>query len=324
MEVKNTVIKCITALICVISMCITGISGTNKICDSIKKSSQVSAEKQPSVTDASDAVIQDTIAVDENDTVSLNETVTEVGGEVISESEVTTNKTNPPVDIVSSPSASKIPSTKEEIINYYNSVTAKAFKSKVGFYKERLTDNQNFDANVAEDILETFVYKFMSIGEEHKLKRTYEKGNWEKYNLLTASKLTTADITNAKCTMSGSNYKIVINLKDSSSKASKSNPETQPNAPLDKCGICYGTVDKKEYDHKSAGVIYDAIHEKLKSAEVSEKCSNAVVTAVINPSNGQLISLKMEWNVYVEINKTILGSAKATGTSHVTFSDFKY
>ena len=323
MELKHTIIKCVTAVLCVIAICITSSVGIGKICDARKSTgnsnnTNSSSNSEPvtdvngePVTDVNGEPVTDPTAVDPT---AVDPTATTAAGETTKANG--NNTTNP------QQSGSKMPSSTADIINYYNTATAKVVSSKAGYSKTRVTDNEKMEAPALLQAFKSLVYKFMGIGAENKYSEDVAKGNWGDRAYIFASKLTAADVSAAKCTASGSNYLITLNLKDGSSTASKDKPETQPTAALDKCGICVGTTDKGYYDHKTASVIYSAIAGTYASAKVDESYSNAKVTATINSANGQMVSLKVEWNIAVSI--VIAGTANATGTSHVNYTNFKF
>ena len=96
------------------------------------------------------------------------------------------------------------------------------------------------------------------------------------------------------------------------------------NAPLDKSGICVGDKDKHYYDHKRASVIYDAIDEVFGNAKVTEKYSGAVLTATVDAATGRLVNINIKFDIYVNVDLGAAGKPTATGTTTVTYSDFKY
>lgn len=324
MELKHTIIKCVTAVLCVIAICITSSVGIGKICDARKSTgnsnnTNSSSNSEPvtdvngePVTDVNGEPVTDPTAVDPT---AVDPTATTAAGETTKANGNTTN---------SQQSGSKMPSSTADIINYYNTATAKVVSSKAGYNKTRVTDNENMEAPGVLRAFKSLVYKFMGIGAENKYTEDVAKGNWGDRAYIFASKLTAADVSGAKCTASGSNYVITLNLKDGSSSANKSKPETQPTAALDKCGICVGTTDKGYYDHKTASVIYSAIAGTYAGAVIEESYSKATVTATINSANGQMVSLKVEWNIAVKISEVLGATANATGTSHVNYTGFKF
>ncbi len=215
------------------------------------------------------------------------------------------------------------PATTEEIIAYYNKAVNDAYAAKVGFNKERYTDNEALNAGFLLKTFGDLIYSFMGIGIENKYTMDVTKGQWESdvpHHYLRKSTLSASDVTKATCTADGNQYKITMNVKDGTSKASKS--ESWTKAPIDKCGICVGDADKSYFDHKTAPVIYSAIGEVLSSAVIEESYSNAKVVAVIDSATGNLVSLTVEYDINVVIDA--VGGGNATGETHIFYKNFKY
>lgn len=215
------------------------------------------------------------------------------------------------------------PETAAEIVAYYNNAVNKAYNARVGFNKERYTDNETLNAGFLLKTFGDLIYSFMGIGAENKYTMDVTKGDWTDdvpHHYLRKSTLTTSDITKASCTEKNGKYTIVLNVKPGSSKASKT--EKINNSPIDKCGICVGDADKSYFDHKTAPVIYSAIGEVLSSAVIEESYSNAKIVAVIDAATGNLVSLTVEYNIDVVIDAA--GGGNATGTTHIFYRNFKY
>lgn len=215
------------------------------------------------------------------------------------------------------------PATTEEIIAYYNNAINKAYAAKVGFNKERYTDNETLNAGFLLKTFGDLIYQFMGIGAENKYTMDVTKGDWAEdvpHHYLRKSTLTAADVTAAKCTEINGKYTIVLNVKPGNSKASKN--ESYNNSPIDKCGICVGDLDKSYFDHKTAPVIYAAIGEVLSSAVIEESYNNAKVVAVIDAATGNLVSLTVEYDISVVIDAA--GGGNATGSTHIFYKNFKY
>ncbi len=215
------------------------------------------------------------------------------------------------------------PATKEEIIAYYNKTINDAYAAKVGFNKERYTDNETLNAGFLLKTFGDLIYSFMGIGAENKYTMDVTKGQWESdvpHHYLRKSTLSAADVTAAKCTESNGKYTITLDVKPGNSKASKD--AKYNNSPIDKCGICVGDADKSYFDHKTAPVIYSAIGEVLSSAVIEESYKNAKVVAVVDVATGHLVSLTVEFDIDVVIDAA--GGGNATGTTHIFYKNFKY
>ncbi len=226
----------------------------------------------------------------------------------------------------STTAAAKVPSTTAEVLAFYNDALNKAYSSKVGYHKERYTDGEKMDAGVALQMFKSLVFKFMGIGAENKYTEDITKGQWNedaKKHSIRKSTLAAGDVSSAtaKPNADGSLYAITINVKGGSSHAGKDGISNS--SPIDKCGMCVGTEDKSCFDHKTAGVIYDAIDDTYAGATIDEKYSNAKVTAVIEAATGKLQKLVVEYDINVDIDIGI-GAAACSGATHIIYSDFKY
>ena len=164
----------------------------------------------------------------------------------------------------------------------------------------------------------------MGIGAENKYTMDVTKGQWESdvpHHYLRKSTLTQADLTkDATCTEANGQYTIVLNVKNGTSKASKS--ESWTKAPIDKCGICVGDADKSYFDHKTAPVIYAAVGQVVSGAVIEESYDNATIVAVIDAATGHLVSITVEYDMEVVID--VVGGGNATGKAHILFKNFKY
>lgn len=267
------------------------------------------AETTEEVTDA---------AADETTVAAPVEGTTDAAAETTAVAEESTTEAETTVAAIA-----KAPETKAEILALYNKTINDAYAKKVGFNKERYTDNETLNAGFLLKTFGDLIYQFMGIGAENKYTMDVTKGQWESdvpHHYLRKSTLAEADLTGAKCTEKDGKYIIVLNVKPGNSKASKS--EKYNNSPIDKCGICVGDADKSYFDHKTAPVIYAAIGEVLSSAVIEESYKNAVVEAVIDASSGNLVSLSVEYDIDVVIDAA--GGGNATGSTHIYYKNFKY
>lgn len=273
-------------------------------------------------TTAADDVAEDTTAaIVEDDTTAAIADDTTAPAEGETEAAPVEGESTTAAEESTVPAAA--PATAEEIVKYYNDAVNKAYAAKVGFNKERYTDNEALNAGFLLKTFGDLIYSFMGIGAENKYTMDVTKGQWESdvpHHYLRKSTLSTSDITNATCTESNGKYTIKLAVKPGNSKASKN--ESYNNSPIDKCGICVGDLDKSYFDHKTAPVIYAAVGQVLSSAVIEESYDNATVVAVIDAATGNLVSLTVEYDISVVIEAA--GGGNATGTTHIFYKNFKY
>lgn len=277
-------------------------------------------KEETTTTTAAEEIIDETDAPVADDTtaapVEADTTAALVEGE-------TTAATTEDTTVAEETTAAAAPVTKEEIIAYYNKSINNAYAAKVGFHKERYTDNEQLNAGFLLKTFGDLIYSFMGIGEENRYTMDVTKGQWESdvpHHYLRKSTLSASDVTKATCTESNGKYTITLNVKPGNSKASKS--ESYNNSPIDKCGICVGDLDKSYFDHKTAPVIYAAVGQVVSGAVIEESYDNATVVAVIDSATGHLVSLTVEFDISVVIDAA--GGGNATGSAHVLYNKFKY
>lgn len=270
------------------------------------------AKDEPATTEPVSEQTSET-AADTTEATEPTEPVTDESGETVTAE--STEEAAEPVEM---------PEAKADILALYNDAIEKAYNEKVGFSKERYTDNAKFDMSLALKAFQGLVEKFVGIGAENKYTKEVAKGQWESdemHKYLRKSTLTEADITGATCKEDGDFYVITLNIKNGSSQGDE-NHRSSLNS-IDKCGICVGNEDKDYFDHKSGPVIYGAIGGTYKGAKISESYNNAVAVLKIDKATMEINSFTVTFNISVSIDVTI-GSGTATGTSHVLYKNFKY
>lgn len=341
-ETKNTIIKCAAILACVGIVSFSVSSGLGKIADAkvAGLNPDASAGESAGTEDAGaaddafagfeDAGV-DVADVSEEDAAAADAGAADTGaadtgaadtGSSSGSSSGTTSKGG-----TTGSSASSMPKTPAEIISYYNTATAKAAKAAVPFQKDRTTIEKKYEAGVALKAFKSLVYQFMGVGDANKFSKTVtaeDKDSYHKY--FQASKLTTADVTNATCKQSGDNYLITINIKDGASSVKGGQVVNSNNAPLDRSGLACGDDDKDYWDHKPAQNIIAAIDDVPGAAkgDISERYSNAVINVVINSKTGNIVSLTAKFDFHMDLANVMGSSGVAEATSTVNMKDFKW
>lgn len=213
------------------------------------------------------------------------------------------------------------PSSKEEIVEFYNNAVNKVIDEKTGYTKQRTTTVTELDAGKYTDMAGDIVKDFLGEGTTE-IKNS--KGTAK--NLATAT-LTSSDVQSALCEKTGDTYTVTLTLKDGSSSATKSSKKD--NSPIAKSGLLAGKTVSKEYDYLNSASIYAAVTaEGVKVNSVTSTNTNAKIVAVID-SDGKMLSLtaSFDWAVVIEkISVTLISIPKANGKAHtaVVISDFKW
>ena len=332
---KKTLFKCITALVCVIAICVTAVLNTGKMCDAAKKAAE--QKGGASASDAGDDVDNNgdigevptdpsgevpTDANGEAPTDANGETPTDANsgsGSTSGGSSATPSKTN-------ANSGSSVPTGTAQIVSYYNTATAKVASKKAAFNKTRTTTEKSYDAGASLKASKDIVYKFMGVGDSNKFTKSVTSADADSYHkYFKASKLTASDVTSATCVKNGNNYTITLKIKNGSSKVTSGKVVSSNNAPLDRSGLACGDNDKDYWDHKTAENVMSAISQVplCGKANISESYSNAVITAVVNASTGNLVSLNAKFNFKFELSSVMGSSGTAVASSVVNMTGFK-
>ena len=333
---KKTLAKSITALACVIAICVTAVVNTGKMCDAVKKASEQKGDSSISDTSGDDVIDNGdngevpTDANGEVPTDANGETPTEAdGGEVTTAADSgnsSSGNNSSSTAKTTANSGSSIPTGVAQIVNYYNTATAKVASKKAAFSKTRTTTEKSYESGAALKASKSIVYKFMGVGDENKFSKNITAAEANEYNkYFKASKLTTSDVTSATCTKSGSNYTITLKIKDGSSSVKGGKVVSSNNSPLDRSGLACGDNDKDYWDHKTAENVMSAISEVplCGSANINESYSGAVITAVVNASNGNLVSLNAKFDFKFELSSVMGSSGTAAASSVVNMTGFK-
>lgn len=329
---KKTVIQCVTALLCVIAVAVTSVISVGKIStatvDAAKAAaSNPSASGEPSADPSADPSVDPAAPADPSaDPSATDPSATDPSNPA---SPAATDPASPATPSTTKPgsssTASKVPSTAADIAAYYNAAVNKAVNSKAGFSKKRTTtlSNLNGGALLKIKLVVDTVNDFLGVGTQNK---SYAKG---KIGEISKASLTAKDISSPTCKQSGSNYVITMTLKNGTSKASKAGKSDS--TALARTGLYSGVGDKKAYDYKNAGNLYDGINnaDKASVEAITENNKNIKITATINSKTGNLVSLHVsyDWDVSltnVKYSVATISTATGDAKTSVVFSNFVF
>ena len=120
-----------------------------------------------------------------------------------------------------------------------------------------------------------------------------------------------------------------MTLKNGTSKASKAGKSDS--TALARTGLYSGVGDKKAYDYKNAGNLYDGINnaDKASVEAITENNKNIKITATINSKTGNLVSLHVsyDWDVSltnVKYSVATISTATGDAKTSVDFTNFVF
>ena len=329
---KKTVIQCVTALLCVIAVAVTSVISVGKISTAKVDAAKAAAANSstsgdPSADPSANPSADPAAPADPSaDPSATDPSATDPSNPA---SPAATDPASPATPSASKPgtsgTASKVPSTAADIAAYYNAAVNKAVNSKAGFSKKRTTtlSNLNGGALLKIKLVVDTVNDFLGVGTQNK---SYAKG---KIGEISKASLTANDISSPTCKQSGDNYVITMTLKNGTSKASKAG-KTDSTA-LGRTGLYSGIGDKKAYDYKNAGNLYDGINnaDKASVEAITENNKNIKITATVNSKTGNIVSLHVsyDWDVSltnVKYSVATISTATGDAKTSVDFTNFVF
>ena len=327
---KKTVIQCVTALLCVIAVAVTSVISVGKIStakvDAAKAAAANSSTSGDPSTDPSANPSADPSAPADP---SADPSATDPSNAADHSATDPSNPASPATPSASKPgksgTASKVPSTAADIAAYYNAAVNKAVNSKAGFSKKRVTSISNLNGGKLMEmkIVVDTVNDFLGVGT------TNYKNTKGKVGEISKASLSANDISSPTCKQNGDNYVITMTLKNGTSKANSAGKSDS--TALARTGLYSGVGDKKAYDYKNAGNIFDGLNnaDGASVESVVENNKNIKITATINSKTGNLVSLHIsyDWDVALtKVKYTIVTIKSATGDAKtsVDFTNFVF
>lgn len=323
---KKTIIQCITAILCTVLVGVSCSNGIEKIADAKKEA----AEKQPTISQTSSDVSDNNSSAPSDNTDAAPSDSTDATPTDSTDATPSDSTDSTPGDATDSKPAdgdatgSTAPSSKADIIKYYNTAMNKVVSSKAGYTKVRHTDLgqlEGAEAIMKIKVAADAVKSFLGVGDT---KYVNKKGEAK---FLSQASLTEADVVDAKCTDNGGIYTITLTLADGTSKADGSTKTD--NASLKRSGLSVGNDDKDIYDYKSAVNIYLGLNnaDGASVQAVSEKTSKTTITIKVDSKTGNISSLDASWHWDAELTKvkyvvTVSGIGHADTSVKIT--DFQY
>lgn len=335
---KKTLIQCITAAICVIALALTSTSAIGKMAEAKIASAEAQAKNGGTAVSTSDgtaaptddgsyAPVDDGTSADVTPADDSTATATDAapaddGSSTAAPSTSGDSSTAAPAGEKAGSSA---PSSKADIIKYYNTAMNKVVSSKAGYKKVRHTDLtklEGAEAIMKIKIAADAVNDFLGVGDKEYINKKGEA------KFLSTAALTDADVKEAKCVPNGNIYTITLTLADGKSLANDS--QKTDNSSLKRSGLFVGADDKSEYDYKSAVNIYMGLKnsEDTDIKSVDETTSKTTITIKVDSTTGNVQSLNASWHWEAALEKVKYTIISVSGTgiadSSVAITNFQY
>jgi len=337
---KKTIIQCVTAVICVIALALSSTTAIGKLAEAKVKTAEAEAKSPSAVVNTDDgnggsAAVDPTTGDDgsatadpatgDDGSATADPAADDTTAGDSSSTGDTTGTAAGGATGGAAATGSNAPSSKADIIKYYNTAVNKAISSKAGYTKTRHTDLgqlEGADAIMKFQVAADAVNSFLGVGDT---KYVNKKGE-AKY--LSQAALTEADVKDAKCVPNGDIYTITLTLADGKSVANDSTKTD--NSPLKRSGLFVGNDDKSEYDYKSAVNIYVGLKnsEDTDIGAVEETTSKTTITIKVNSKTGNIQSYNASWHWDANLTDVKYLFVKISGIGHadssVAISGFQF
>lgn len=334
---RIALIKSITAIICVIALCVTTNAGIAKIAEeggfqkvAVSGNGSNGGDDNGNGTnvDPNDGTDNPGTTDPGTDDPGTTDPGTDDPGTTDAPGSTDNPSSNGSTKTTTTKAGSSVPKTVADVLKYFNDATSKVVSSKAGYKKKRVVEIKNLEAGAlgGMKIVQDTVNNFLGVGTKE---YAATKGKTDSPLLLKTSTLAAGDVSSATCSASGTTYTIVINVKNGNSYKDAS--KNTNSSPLDKSLICTGTGDKSAYDHKAAHNLYDTLNgEKDVAVEAAkESYSGAVITAKIDSATGKFISCNVKFNFAVDLTKVkylvvTIKTATGNATTNIDYTNFSY
>ena len=331
---KKTLIQCITAALCVIALALTSTGAVGKLAEAKIAAAEAQAKNGGAAVSTSDGTVVPTddgsyAPVDDGTAADVTPTDDGTAADVTPADDGSSTAAPSTSDSTASSTGDKAgsnaPSSKADIIKYYNTAMNKVVSSKAGYKKVRHTDLtklEGAEAIMKIKIAADAVNDFLGVGDKEYINKKGEA------KFLSQAALTEADVKDAKCVPNGNIYTITLTLADGKSIANDS--QKTDNGSLKRSGLYVGADDKSEYDYKSAVNIYMGLKnsEDTDIKAVDETTSKTTITIKVDSATGNVQSLNASWHWEAALEKVKYTIISVSGTgiadSSVAITNFQY
>lgn len=215
-----------------------------------------------------------------------------------------------------------VPSSKEEIVEFYNNAVNTVVNEKAGYKKQRTTTVLEMNGGALMSMAEGVVKEFLGEGT-----KDYDNKKGKSDFFATAC-LSSADVQSATATVSDAGF-VTVTLTLNNGESVATSKQKTDNSAIAKSGLVTGSVADPDYDYLSSGSIYASVTaEKVKVDSIKAKNTNVKIVAVVD-SEGKLVSLTSSYDWTVEMTNvkySFITVKAADGRAHtaVELSDFEW
>ena len=299
-KIKLQIVKSITALICVGSLCATAIASSDKIAASIKTGSVSDGGTDTAQTEIYNEDTTETEAgTESSDTQTPSEDITEASAEENNEADEGTTVANNEAKAATTKTEKKqngAPQTKAEIIAYCNKALNDAKAAKPGYTKNYVRKCEGDLPSIVLNLIKQNKQSKMAKGGDNKEDFPAGGFSW-------SSKLRESDVVSAVCKPNGQYYEITLKL----------GKETNP-----------GKGESSSYGRVMTVITQEDAKSMLSAIKtVNLSYHDGYVYAKIDSKTGKLVKAEFSATADLSANISLLGDVKADNViSTETFSDF--
>lgn len=215
-----------------------------------------------------------------------------------------------------------MPSTKAQILQFYNDAVNRAVDSRLSFVKRSHSEKDRFSLSPA---LAPFESRFkdatgvdQSADDVSVTPQSEAADAYEQY--LRRPALTEQDVRSAKCKLTKDGlYRIRLTLADGGSCVEPGR-NTYVSA-LDKCGITTADTTDTHPDHRNAQNVYEIVRCFSQDVRVSEQQTDGVITAFFR-SDGTPVQLTIRFTSTYNVKGLYEIGLNAKGITTVLYTQF--
>ena len=215
-----------------------------------------------------------------------------------------------------------MPSTKAQILRFYNGAVTRAVDNRLSFAKRSHSQQDKFSLSPALAPFDDRLQDATGVGRnaDDLIVTPHSEAADVYEQILRRPTLTDQDVRSAKCTLTGDGlYRIRLKLADGESCV-----EPGRNAyvsALDKCGITPGDTTDARPDHRIAQNVYEVAASFSQDVRVREQQTDGEITALFRP-DGTPVKLTVRFTSSYDVKGLYEIGLSAKGITTVLYTQF--